>query len=194
MWQLWQALVLNNGPRPSRAVVVDGAITQGLRKKLLPTLKSTRRDGGRLAGWQGKRILIGLAHRRAAAGAGFTGFGLGELRGVIAGTQAQGQQQCRQAKRQRGHQTSCKTSKTRAQSLTGDGNLNKRNYRLLDVRAVSRLDAPQRSAGMLSRTGLCTRVLKHQNCRAGLPARPPASRRAGMKKATRRSPFSCSQR
>ena len=26
-----------------------GAITQGLRKKLLPTLKSTRRDGDRLA-------------------------------------------------------------------------------------------------------------------------------------------------
>jgi hypothetical protein len=49
MWQFWQALVLNNGPRPSRAVVVDGAITHGLRKKLLPTLKSTRRDGGRLA-------------------------------------------------------------------------------------------------------------------------------------------------
>src|SRR5690606_23946745 len=44
-----QALVLNKGPRPSRAVVVDGAITQGLRKKLLPTLKSTRLDGGRLA-------------------------------------------------------------------------------------------------------------------------------------------------
>ncbi|MNR59267.1 hypothetical protein D3C85_1804850 [compost metagenome] len=49
MWQPWQALVLNSGPRPSRAVVVDGAITQGLRKKLLPTLKSTRRDGDRLA-------------------------------------------------------------------------------------------------------------------------------------------------
>ncbi|MNW22787.1 hypothetical protein D3C71_2244930 [compost metagenome] len=49
MWQPWQALVLNSGPRPSRAVVVDGAITQGLRKKLLPTLKSTRRDGGRFA-------------------------------------------------------------------------------------------------------------------------------------------------
>ncbi|MNP13859.1 hypothetical protein D3C76_1061580 [compost metagenome] len=49
IWQPWQALVLNSGPRPSRAVVVDGAITQGLRKKLLPTLKSTRRDGGRLA-------------------------------------------------------------------------------------------------------------------------------------------------
>src|SRR5471032_745184 len=49
MWQFWQALVLNNGPRPSRAVVVDGAITHGLRKKLLPTLKSRRRVGARLA-------------------------------------------------------------------------------------------------------------------------------------------------
>ncbi|MBA7586184.1 hypothetical protein ES708_28180 [subsurface metagenome] len=41
--------MLNSGPRPSRAVVVDGAITQGLRKKLLPTLKSSRRVGDRLA-------------------------------------------------------------------------------------------------------------------------------------------------
>src|SRR5471030_1633872 len=49
MWQFWQALVLNKGPRPSRAVVVEGAITQGLRKKLLPTLKSRRRPGDRLA-------------------------------------------------------------------------------------------------------------------------------------------------
>ncbi|MNJ76154.1 hypothetical protein D3C77_733770 [compost metagenome] len=49
MWQFWQALVLNSGPRPSRAVVVAGAITQGLRKKLLPTLKSRRRLGARLA-------------------------------------------------------------------------------------------------------------------------------------------------
>src|SRR3990167_3613929 len=49
IWQFWQALVLNSGPRPSRAVVVEGAITQGLRKKLLPTLKSRRRVGDRLA-------------------------------------------------------------------------------------------------------------------------------------------------
>jgi len=49
MWQFWQALVLNSGPRPSRAVVVVGAITQGLRKKLLPTAKSRRRLGVRLA-------------------------------------------------------------------------------------------------------------------------------------------------
>src|SRR5690606_20098673 len=49
IWQLWQALVLNSGPRPSRAVVDAGAITQGLRKKLLPTLKSSRRSGDRLA-------------------------------------------------------------------------------------------------------------------------------------------------
>ncbi|BCS42900.1 hypothetical protein ALP91_103009 [Pseudomonas savastanoi pv. glycinea] len=49
MWQFWQALVLNNGPSPSRAVVVDGAITHGLRKKLLPTLKSSRRTGDKLA-------------------------------------------------------------------------------------------------------------------------------------------------
>ena len=47
MWQFWQALVLNSGPKPSRAVVVDGAITHGLRKKLLPTLKSRRRVGQR---------------------------------------------------------------------------------------------------------------------------------------------------
>ena len=49
MWQFWQALVLNSGPRPSRAVVEAGAMTQGLRKKLLPTLKSRRRSGDRFA-------------------------------------------------------------------------------------------------------------------------------------------------
>src|SRR5699024_5874076 len=49
IWQFWQALVLNSGPKPSRAVVVAGAITQGLRKKLLPTLKSKRRVGAKLA-------------------------------------------------------------------------------------------------------------------------------------------------
>ena len=70
---------------------------------------------------------------RGATGPGFAGFGFGKTRGVIAGTQAQGQKQCGQAKRQRGHQTSCKTSKTRAQSLTGQWRLNKRNYRLVDV-------------------------------------------------------------
>src|SRR3990167_10744848 len=49
IWQFWQALVLNSGPRPSRAVVVAGEVTQGLRKKLLPTLKSRRREGDKLA-------------------------------------------------------------------------------------------------------------------------------------------------
>jgi hypothetical protein len=49
MWQFWQALVLNNGPRPSRAVVVDGAITQGCGRNCCRRLKSTRRSGGRLA-------------------------------------------------------------------------------------------------------------------------------------------------
>jgi len=49
MWQLWQALVFSRGPSPSRAVVDAGAITQGLRKKLLPTLKSSRRMGERFA-------------------------------------------------------------------------------------------------------------------------------------------------
>ena len=28
-WQPWQVLVLNKGPKPSRAGVVDGAATQG---------------------------------------------------------------------------------------------------------------------------------------------------------------------
>ena len=49
IWQFWQALVFSSGPRPSRAVVDAGAMTQGLRKKLLPTLKSSRRIGARLA-------------------------------------------------------------------------------------------------------------------------------------------------
>src|SRR5690606_39657138 len=49
MWQFWQALVLRSGPRPSRAVVEAGAMTQGFLKKLLPTLKSSRRTGERLA-------------------------------------------------------------------------------------------------------------------------------------------------
>ncbi|MNV13795.1 hypothetical protein D3C71_1044520 [compost metagenome] len=80
---------------------------------------------------QRKRVLVSLAHGCTTAGAGFSGFCLGKTRGVIAGTQAQGQKQCGQAKRQRGHQTSCKTSKIKAQSLTGQGVLNKRNYRLL---------------------------------------------------------------
>ena len=49
MWQLWQVLVLNTGPSPSRAVVEDGADTQGLRKKLLPTLNVSWRTGVKLA-------------------------------------------------------------------------------------------------------------------------------------------------
>ncbi|MNV53072.1 hypothetical protein D3C71_1451970 [compost metagenome] len=143
----------------------------------------------------GKRVLIGLAHRRTAAGAGFTGFGLGEFRGVIAGTQAQGQKQCGQAKRQRGHQTSCKTSKTRAQSLTGDGNLNKRNYRLLDVGQVICLThnplwerACSRRRGVSPHGGCLTRRFREQaRSHNGMCV-------ADMKKATRRSPFSFSQR
>src|SRR3546814_731597 len=87
-----------------------------------------RRQVGR---GQRKGVLITLAHRRRACGPGFAGFGLGKTRGVIAGTQAQGHEQSAQAKRQRRHRTSWKTSETRAQSLTGRRGLNKRNYRLV---------------------------------------------------------------
>lgn len=72
-WQFWQALVLNNGPRPSRAVVVEGAITHGLRKKLLPTAKSRRRSGDRLAEGSEKalrslRFTVALPPERASPG------------------------------------------------------------------------------------------------------------------------------
>ena len=40
---------MNSGPSPSRAAVDDGADTQGLRKKLLPTLKASWRTGVKLA-------------------------------------------------------------------------------------------------------------------------------------------------
>ncbi|CSH85626.1 Uncharacterised protein [Vibrio cholerae] len=49
MWQFWQPLVLKRGPSPSRASVEAGAGTQGLRKKLLPTLKSRRFAIGKFA-------------------------------------------------------------------------------------------------------------------------------------------------
>src|SRR5690606_21032103 len=73
IWQFWQALVLNSGPRPSRAVVVEGAITHGLRKKLLPTLKSRRRSGERLAEGKEKalrslRCTVALPPERASPG------------------------------------------------------------------------------------------------------------------------------
>jgi len=48
-WQFWQAFVLKRGPSPSRASVEAGAVTQGLRKKLLPTLKSRREPSGMFA-------------------------------------------------------------------------------------------------------------------------------------------------
>ncbi|MNE82458.1 hypothetical protein D3C80_1791830 [compost metagenome] len=40
--------------------MVDGAITQGLRKKLLPTLKSRRREGARLAAGREKALWSNL--------------------------------------------------------------------------------------------------------------------------------------
>ena len=106
--------------------------------------------GRQVGRWQREGILIALAHSRRAARTRFTRLGLGKARGVIAGTQAQGQQQCGQAKRQRRHQTSCKRAKTKAQSLTGRGGLNKRNYRLLDTAQICRaMQTPCRSCRRL---------------------------------------------
>src|SRR6185437_1727898 len=48
-WQLWQARALNSGPSPSEACVDDGADTQSLVKKPLPTLKVPSSSKVRLA-------------------------------------------------------------------------------------------------------------------------------------------------
>ncbi|CAI8980838.1 hypothetical protein EMIT0347P_90035 [Pseudomonas sp. IT-347P] len=138
---------------------------------------------------QGERVLIGLAHGRRTTRTCFTRFGLGETRGVIAGTQAQGQKQCGQAKRQRGHQTSCGRAKTKAQSLTGRGSLNKRNYRLLDVaQALNPMQNPCRSepardSGVPDTNSSTDTAHREQAHSYNGPCM------AHMKKATRRSPF-----
>ncbi|MCY1451289.1 hypothetical protein D3C76_1017610 [compost metagenome] len=80
MWQLWQALALYSGPRPSRAVVVEGAITQGAVKKLSPTLKSRRCPGSRLADGREKakrslRLTV-VAPPESASPGSATGAGL----------------------------------------------------------------------------------------------------------------------
>ena len=67
-------------------------MTQGLRKKLLPTLKSSRRIGA-VGRWHGERVLVELHHRGVTAREGFAGLGLLEARGfVAAGSQKHGQQ------------------------------------------------------------------------------------------------------
>src|SRR5690554_4587012 len=82
IWQFWQALVLNNGPKPSREVVVAGAITQGLRKKLLPTLKSKRRVGAKLA--EGKEKALASNLLTVVVPPGNRSCGSKSLRSVVA--------------------------------------------------------------------------------------------------------------
>src|SRR5690554_1646447 len=81
IWQFWQALVLNNGPKPSRDVVVAGAITHGLRKKLLPTLKSKRRVGAKLA--EGKEKALASNLLTVVAPPGKRSCGSKPLRSVV---------------------------------------------------------------------------------------------------------------
>src|SRR5471032_1767164 len=131
IWQFWQALVLNSGPSPSRAVVVDGAITQGLRKKLLPTLKSRRRVGDRLADGCEKAfwpvfLTVVAPPARAPPGSALVNRGASSqalrLRAINSADRRRGERDINLPERR---------LKIRPQSLTGQGGLNKSNYRLV---------------------------------------------------------------
>src|SRR5450830_1837376 len=132
IWQFWQALVLNSGPNPSRAVVVDGAITQGLRKKLLPTLKSRRRLGARLAegrenAFWSRLLTVVAPPARASPGSALVKHGASSqavrLKAINVAHRRRNERNIEFPERRR---------KIRPQSLTGQGGLNKSNYRLVD--------------------------------------------------------------
>ncbi len=65
-WQDWQERALNSGPRPSEDCVEEGAVTQSLRKKPLPTLKSSSRSKDMLADEREKALASGGSLRVAA--------------------------------------------------------------------------------------------------------------------------------
>ena len=70
--------------RTWKAVVEDGAMTQGLRKKLLPTLKSSRRIGARFAAGMEKAfwsnfITVALPADRASPGSACVKLGVSSL-------------------------------------------------------------------------------------------------------------------
>ena len=49
--------------------------------------------GRQIGGWHGEGVVVGFAHRRGPAGAGFARLGFGKARGIITTAQAQGHEQ-----------------------------------------------------------------------------------------------------